>query len=94
MAKDIIQAIGLSINLKGFKNGNHIGLCPFHKEKTPSFVVSEKKNRFYCLGCGKAGDGDDYIRLMQESALSAQIKYLQLKAKNILNKKNKMGKNE
>ena len=56
--------------------------------------MSEKKNRFYCLGCGKAGDGDDYIRLMQESALSAQIKYLQLKAKNILNKKNKIGKNE
>ena len=33
-----------------------IGLCPFHKEKTPSFTVNEEKGFFHCFGCGAHGD--------------------------------------
>ena len=35
---------------------NFVGLCPFHKEKTPSFNVSIEKNLYYCFGCKATGD--------------------------------------
>jgi len=34
----------------------HLGLCPFHYEKTPSFYVDDSSNLFYCFGCNKGGD--------------------------------------
>ena len=37
------------------------GLCPLHKEKTPSFEVNIEKNFFYCYGCGAGGSGVDFI---------------------------------
>lgn len=52
---NIIDVIGRQVQLK--KTGsNHKGLCPFHSEKTPSFVVSEDKQIFTCFGCGATGD--------------------------------------
>ena len=38
------------------KGREHIGLCPFHKEKTPSFTVNEEKGFYHCFGCGVHGD--------------------------------------
>ncbi len=38
------------------KGREHVGLCPFHNEKTPSFTVSEEKGFFHCFGCGADGD--------------------------------------
>lgn len=38
------------------------GLCPFHSEKTPSFVVYEDSNSYYCFGCGAGGDAITFIR--------------------------------
>ncbi len=38
------------------RGANHIGLCPFHSEKTPSFTVSEEKKIFYCFGCNATGN--------------------------------------
>jgi len=34
-----------------------VGICPFHEEKTPSCFYSAKRDKFHCLGCGKAGSG-------------------------------------
>ena len=52
---NIVDVIGRHVSLK--KTGtNHKGLCPFHNEKTPSFVVSEDKQIFTCFGCGATGD--------------------------------------
>jgi len=42
----------------------HVGLCPFHKEKTPSFTVNEDKGFYHCFGCGAHGD---VIRFITET---------------------------
>lgn len=58
-AADIVEIISGYIELK-LKSGNHVGLCPFHKEKTPSFTVSNAKG-FKCFGCGKSGDAIAFV---------------------------------
>ena len=55
-----VEIIGQYVQLKR-RGVNHIGLCPFHNEKTPSFTVSEKKGGFKCFGCGEAGDTVDFL---------------------------------
>ncbi|MDY7035858.1 MAG: DNA primase [Thermodesulfobacteriota bacterium] len=54
-AADIIELIGQHIQLKR-AGQNHIGLCPFHSEKDPSFTVSPARQMFHCFGCKKGGD--------------------------------------
>ncbi len=52
---DIVELISQYVDLKR-SGSNFRGLCPFHKEKTPSFFVSPDKKIFHCFGCGKGGD--------------------------------------
>lgn len=60
-ANDIIDVIGAAIPLK--RAGNTFrALCPFHKEKTPSFHVNPRRQSFYCFGCHKGGDVFTFIR--------------------------------
>ncbi len=52
---DVVDIIGRHVQLK--KGGaNHMGLCPFHGEKSPSFSVSPAKQFYHCFGCGKNGN--------------------------------------
>lgn len=52
---NIVDVIGEVVSLS--KTGRHyLGLCPFHKEKTPSFNVIEDRQFFHCFGCGRSGD--------------------------------------
>lgn len=54
-SSDIVDSIGQNVQLR--KRGkNYIGLCPFHKEKTPSFTVSPDKQIYYCFGCHEGGN--------------------------------------
>lgn len=46
---------------------NWVALCPFHKEKTPSFGVVESKGFYYCQGCGAGGDAVGFVREMNPS---------------------------
>lgn len=64
---DIVDIIKEYVPLK--KQGqNYKGLCPFHSEKTPSFVVSPHKQIYHCFGCGKGGNV--YTFLMDRGGLS------------------------
>src|SRR5881409_247295 len=66
-AVDIVDVVNRFVNLK--KAGqNWKGLCPFHTEKTPSFMVNEKKGIFHCFGCGVGGDTFGF--LMRQDKLS------------------------
>ncbi|MEE9210319.1 MAG: DNA primase, partial [Kiloniellales bacterium] len=48
-------AVGRRVKLQR-RGREHVGLCPFHNEKTPSFTVSEDKGFYHCFGCGAHGD--------------------------------------
>lgn len=57
---DIVNLIAEHVDLK--RSGqNYKGLCPFHSEKTPSFMVNPSKQIFHCFGCGKGGDAFSFI---------------------------------
>ena len=57
---NIIDVVSSLVNLKR-SGSNYKGLCPFHNEKTPSFVVSEAKQIFSCFGCGATGDVIEFV---------------------------------
>jgi DNA primase len=66
-AVDVVELVGRFVNLR--KAGqNYKGLCPFHGEKTPSFMVNPRKGIFHCFGCGVGGDVFGF--LMRQDRLS------------------------
>ena len=62
------EVIGKTLSLKRRDSNNYVALCPFHKEKTPSFNVSDDRGFYHCFGCGK--NGDIFSFLMETENLS------------------------
>ena len=76
---DIVELIGGYLTLK--KAGvNYKGLCPFHSEKTPSFMVSPERQSFKCFGCGKGGDVFTFIEEIEGMDFYDSLKLLAARA--------------
>ena len=74
-SSSIVGVIERYITLR--KNGaNFIACCPFHSEKSPSFVVSEAKGMFKCFGCGKGGDALSFIKEYEKIDFNEAVKRL------------------
>ena len=68
-----VEAHGVRLKKRGKE---YVGLCPFHKEKTPSFSVAPIKQLFHCFGCGASGDTLGFLSKIENKALSTLIKEL------------------
>ncbi len=65
MANDLVEVVQwLGVPLKR-SGANHKALCPFHKEKTPSFHVNQRTQSFKCFGCGAGGDAFRFLMLRE-----------------------------
>ncbi len=76
---DIVDFISDYVQLK--KAGqNYKGLCPFHSEKTPSFMVSPAKQIFHCFGCGLGGDVVSFLMKQENLSFGEATQYIAKKA--------------
>lgn len=76
---DIVDVISDYIELKR-AGQNYKGLCPFHSEKTPSFMVNPGKQRFHCFGCGTGGDIIHFVMKYENLSFQETLKLLAKKA--------------
>jgi DNA primase len=75
LANDIVDVIGSYIPLKK-AGANHRALCPFHKEKTPSFNVSSQRQIFKCFGCGVGGNVFHFVMRYENVEFLTAVKML------------------
>jgi DNA primase len=76
---DIVDFVSDYVQLK--KSGqNYKGLCPFHSEKTPSFMVSQAKQIFHCFGCGIGGDVISFLMKHDNLSFNEATRYIAKKA--------------
>ena len=72
---DIVDLVSEYVTLK--KGGkNFLGLCPFHKEKTPSFTVNRDKQIFYCFGCGEGGNVLAFLMKINSMSFPEAVRHL------------------
>ena len=79
-ASDIVDVIGSYIPLKR-AGANFTALCPFHKEKTPSFNVSPQRQMFRCFGCNKGGDVFTFVKEYENIEFPDAVRRLAERAK-------------
>ncbi len=72
---DIVDVISSYVRLQK-KGNNHVGLCPFHNEKSPSFAVSQHKQMYHCFGCGVSGNSITFIMEYENYTFVEAIKLL------------------
>jgi DNA primase len=76
---DIVEVLSDYLPLK--KSGqNYKGLCPFHSEKTPSFIVSPSKQLYHCFGCGSGGDVFNFLVQYENLSFPETVRILAKKA--------------
>ena len=76
---DIAELIGSYVQLRR-RGRTYTGLCPFHSEKTPSFVVYPETTSFYCFGCGAGGDAITFIKRLNNLDYVEAVRFLASRA--------------
>src|SRR5438105_15454126 len=79
-ASDIVDVIGSYLPLKR-AGANFVALCPFHKEKSPSFNVNPHLQIFHCFGCHKGGDVFSFVKEYENLPFPDAVKRLADRAK-------------
>src|SRR5271165_5342160 len=79
-ASDIVDVIGSYLPLKR-AGANFVALCPFHKEKTPSFNVNPHRQIFHCFGCHKGGDVFTFVKEFENVDFPEAVRRLAERAK-------------
>src|SRR5688572_13329075 len=74
-AADLVEFIGQVTPLK-LAGKSYKGLCPFHREKTPSFHVDRDKGLFYCFGCGTGGDVFKFLTLTERFTFPEAVEHV------------------
>lgn len=74
-AAQIDEVVGDFVTLKK-RGANLMGLCPFHGEKTPSFVVSPTKGIYKCFGCGRAGNSVGFLMEHEKMEYADALRHL------------------
>lgn len=74
-ATRIEEVIGEFVSLKK-RGANHIGCCPFHNEKTPSFNVSPSKGIYKCFGCGESGNAVGFLMKHEHYTYPEALRWL------------------
>jgi DNA primase len=72
---DIVDVVGQVVKLRRVGN-RHLGLCPFHQEKTPSFQVDAENQLYYCFGCGNGGDVLSFVMKSQNLSFGEALQSL------------------
>jgi DNA primase len=71
---DIVKVIGGYIRLRKAGAQNYSGLCPFHKEKSPSFSVHAGRQFFHCFGCGQSGDIFSFVSKIENASFPESVR--------------------
>ncbi|NPV03760.1 MAG: DNA primase [Syntrophaceae bacterium] len=72
---NIVDLVSEYVTLK--KAGrNFLGLCPFHKEKTPSFTVNAEKQIYHCFGCGEGGNAFSFLMKINNMTFPEAVRHL------------------
>ncbi len=72
---DIVELVSQYVSLKR-SGANHMGLCPFHSEKSPSFSVNAARQFFHCFGCGVGGDVFSFLMKIEGLAFPDAVRRL------------------
>src|SRR5438045_2744259 len=71
---DIVKVIEGYIRLRKAGAQNYSGLCPFHKEKSPSFSVHAVRQFYHCFGCGVSGDVFSFVQKIENSSFPEAVR--------------------
>ena len=72
---DIVDVIGSYVQLKK-QSSDYICLCPFHREKSPSFHVNQTKQLFHCFGCNAGGNVIGFVMQYENLSFPDAVKFL------------------